>query len=148
MAGRISPARGQKWGWRSCRLLRVKGRDLRVLLSPQNLLWNRVRLDHIKTMLIQKLSICGPIMSCTPLTLPSINLIRLLHLQSGVEGQPVAYSLIVIINHKSTPEYHTLSYFSGDANDKINSFCNRTSFLIMKSLHAAVCRLEQKHCHN
>jgi hypothetical protein len=77
-------------------------------------------------------------------SLPSVDSIRLLHLQPGVDYEPVAYSLIVIDKYKSAPEYNALSYCWGDANDTTDSFCNGISHPITKSLHAALYYIRRK----
>lgn len=76
-------------------------------------------------------------------TLPSIDLFRLLDLQSSVD-KPVTCSLIVVDNYKSAPKYHALSYCWGDTNNTISLFYNGIFFLVIKSLYAALCRLRQK----
>jgi hypothetical protein len=76
--------------------------------------------------------------------LPSVNSIRLLCLQSGVDDEPISCSLVVIDDYVSAPEYYALSYCWGDANDTTELTCNGRSFPVTKNLYAALHRLRKK----
>ncbi|KAF2101207.1 HET-domain-containing protein, partial [Rhizodiscina lignyota] len=77
-------------------------------------------------------------------TLPSVNSIRLLRLQSLVQDEPVSCSLIVVDQYASGPEYHALSYCWGDANDTVELICSGRPFQVTKTLYAALRRLREK----
>jgi hypothetical protein len=77
-------------------------------------------------------------------TLPSVNSIRLLRLQSSDDDGPLSCSLIVVEDYASAPKYHALSYCWGDANDKIELLCNGMPFSATKNLHSALQCLHKK----
>ena len=68
----------------------------------------------------------------------------LLRLKSGVYDEPISCSLVVIEDYVSASEYIRLPIVGEMLNDITELVCNGKSFLVTKTLYAALHRLSEK----